>query len=162
VLLAVGICVAASACRPQADRVARAAERAQPHLESFQRFERWAHRAAATQSASRSPHALGEIVFAPIRHAPDLVAAWVRFEGDRPLVLALPASALFPAVERWVALRDPELGALQVASSDRCQIRQAAQDPAAVPPPCVLISRSEQSAGLRSVTVTMAFTSKRP
>jgi hypothetical protein len=161
VLIAVGLCVAAAGCRPQADRVARAAERAEPHLASFQRFERWARRAAAAESASRGPQALSELVFAPIRHAPDLVAAWVHFKGDRPLLLALPADARLPAAERWLALRDPELGALRVAASERCQIHGAAHASAAAWPACVLISRGERAADQPSMIVTMAFASKR-
>jgi hypothetical protein len=159
VLLAVGICAASAGCRPGVDGVARAAEGAQPHLESFQRFERWARRAVAVDGASRGKSALGELVFAPIRHAPALIGAWVRLEGDRPFVLALPASAQLPAVERWVALRDAEVGALRVASVERCSLGGGASEP---PARCVLISRAERGAGQQSLTVTMAFASQAP
>jgi hypothetical protein len=162
VLLAVATCSIGSGCGPQTDRVARAADRAQPHLESFERFERWARRAASAQSALRGPHALSELVFAPIRHTPAVVAAWVRFEGDRPLVLALPASAQLPAAEQWVALRDPEIGSLRVATAERCPAGQGTPEPSDGAPSCVLISRAERGADLRAVTVTMAFASAAP
>jgi hypothetical protein len=159
VLLAIGICAAAGGCRPEADRIARAAAGARPHLESFERFERWARRAAVADGASRGRGALGELVFAPLRHAPQLIGAWVRLEGDRPLLLALPAGAELPASARWVPLRDPGVGALQVASLDRCSIGVAAGD-AQTPPACVLISRAGDGADdLRAVNVTMAFAS---
>jgi hypothetical protein len=56
-----------------------------------------------------------------------------------------------------VALRDPEVGALQVASVERCSVRGGASDP---PAPCVLISRAERGTGQQSLTVTMAFASR--
>jgi hypothetical protein len=158
VLLALGICAAAGGCRQEADRIARAAASARPHLESFERFERWTRRAAVADGASRGRGALDELVFAPLRHAPRLIAAWVRVEGERPLLLALPARAELPASARWVPLRDPALGALQVASLDRCSIGAAAGS-ADAPPACVLISRAEDGSDLRTVTVTMAFAS---
>ena len=157
VLLALGICAAAGGCRPEADRIARAAASARPHLESFERFERWARRAAIADRTSRERSALGDLVFAPIRHAPRLIGAWVRLEGERPLLLALPATAQLPAAVRWISLRDPDVGALQVAAVDSCSI--AAAGDAVAPSACVLISRARDGANLHSVNVTMAFAS---
>lgn len=161
VLLAIGACAAAIGCRPQADRIERASERAQPHLESYRRFERWAQRAVSAPSAPFATDALGDLVFAPIRSAPEVVGAWVELAGDRPLTLAMRASAPLPRTASWVALRTPAIGALRVADAERCPTTGAAAAPAE-PRPCVLISRAERSAGAQAVSVTMAFAREPP
>jgi hypothetical protein len=161
VLLAALACLAALGCRPQVDRIARASQRAQPHLESYQRFERWAQRALAAPSATLQADALGEIVFAPIRNTPGVMGAWVQIAGDRPLTLALPASSPLPRDASWVALRAPPFGALRVADAERCPVARVASQ-AAPAPACVLVTRTERDAVARALTVTMAFASDPP
>jgi hypothetical protein len=157
VLFALATCVAAAGCRPETDHVTRAVERARPHLEGFLRFERWARRATAGRSAPRSLAVLGDLVFAPVRNSPALIGAWVSLEGERSRVLALPTSAAVPVVERWVALRDRELGALRVAVTNRCPVARSAQVPVAHGSSCVLLSRGDTRADQAGITVTMAF-----
>jgi hypothetical protein len=161
VLLAVATCVAGGGCRPDADRLARAAQHAEPHLAAFDGFERWAHRAIVADSAAAEPQALSELVFAPIRRTPSLIGAWVRLEGERPLLLALHTGAQPPASEEWVAVRDRSLGAVQVAAAERCALPAEPRAPPKAEP-CIVIRRDGRDGDQRSVTVTMAFASATP
>jgi hypothetical protein len=157
VLIAIGVCAAGLACRPQVDRIARASQRVRPHVESYRSFERWAQRAIAPD-APLGADALGEIVFAPIRNAPEVLGAWVELERERALHLAFPARAPLPRAASWVTLRDPAIGPLRVADAEPCPEppppRQAA-------PACVFVTRAGQP-GARSLTVTMAFAARPP
>jgi hypothetical protein len=158
VLLAIGVCAAALACRPQVDRISRASQRARPHVESYRSFERWAQRAIAAPGAPLGADALAEIVFAPIRGASDVAGAWVELSGDRALVLALPASSPPPRAASWVTLRDPAIGSLRVADAERCPETRAARRPSRE---CVFVTRAGEP-GTRALAVTMAFTGPGP
>ena len=154
-LLFAGACAELLGCRPETARVAQAAERAQPHLASFNRFERWARRAAMGDAALRDRAALGEVVFAPIRNTPELLAAWVELADDRALRLSLPRASEPPKQPGWVALRDAKLGALQVAALAPCPIALPSGWRPAPPAGCVLIARAARERS--ALNVTMAF-----
>lgn len=156
-LLAAGTCAAMVACRPEAARIADAAERARPHMPRFERFDRWARRAASGEAAPGPRAALSELVFAPVRNASDVLAVWVELSGARAVVLALPHQAEPPSNAKWVVLRDPKLGQLQVAAETPCRLELPSWWRARPIGGCVFIAREHRASAARSLTVTMAF-----
>ena len=99
---ACGSWLLACGCDPQADRVAKAAALAAPHLPAFAQFDRWARRAGVSEAVMQNRAALGEAMFAPIRGASDVAAAWVQIEREHGFVLSLPG--------RCAAATERELG----------------------------------------------------
>jgi hypothetical protein len=157
---ALAACSLVFGCDAPTRGVADAAEWAQPHLERFARFDRWARRAGASDAVLQSRDALAETTFAPIRRDPEVAAAWVAVEGEHAFALALRAGSAVPASD-WIALRDPKLGALRVARFERCAQALA---PASAPrsgsgadDACVLIARRETTPASGATTVTVAF-----
>ena len=100
---------------PQRLDADRAAALVAPHAEHFARVERWVRRTLSADAAFGDRAALEETLFAPFRRDPEVVAAWVVPADEEPLVLHGPAE---PPVERWVALRDPRLGAVRVGRAE--------------------------------------------
>src|SRR5690348_18046634 len=98
-------CCWLSACgaRPQA---VDAAERAQPFVERFERFERWVSRAENGSAVLRDEAALGEAVFAPLRSADGVLGAWVHLPGRPAFDLALPADSAEPSLRGALKLRE--------------------------------------------------------
>jgi hypothetical protein len=155
-IAACGPCLLGLGCNPQAN-VARAAEHAQPHLAAFAQFDRWARRAGASEGVARDRDALSETTFAPIRNDRAIAAAWVQLEGKRGFTLAFPGNAAPLPQLGWVALRDPQLGALRVAAIEHCRDVLPRTTHALAADRCVLISRSETDAAANATTVTLAF-----
>jgi hypothetical protein len=156
---ALGACLLALGCGPQQD-VARAAERAQPHLSTFAQFDRWARRARSGERVAHGRDALDETTFAPIRAERTIAAAWVQLEGKHGFTLAFPANAELPAPLTWVSLHDRQLGPLRVAAVDHCGQLLPHATHALTSEHCVLISRSAPAPALPdATTVTLAFES---
>jgi hypothetical protein len=150
--LCVCLCASGFGCRREASQAARIAERIEPHLPVFARFDRWVRRALVAPGSPREREVLAEVVFAPIRNATDVLAAWVERDGERTFVLSLPALTALPSQVSWIALRDPELGALRVAAKRPCALVLPKGWRPELPSDCVLIARSD-----RAVTVTLAL-----
>jgi hypothetical protein len=155
-IAACGPCLIGLGCKAQPN-VAHAAEHAQPHLAAFAQFDRWARRAGVSERATRDRDGLSETTFAPIRSDRAIAAAWVQLEGKRGFTLAFPANAPALPPLTWVALRDPELGALRVAAIEHCREVLPHTTHALAGDDCVLISRSETDAAAIATTVTLAF-----
>jgi hypothetical protein len=137
--------------------VANAAAFAAPHLLAFAQFDRWARRAGVSEAVMQNRAALGEAMFAPIRGASDVAAAWVQIEREHGFVLSLPADAPPPPSANWVPLRDPRLGALRTARLPRCNEALGTMARTGFGVACVLISRSEVAPSAGAVVVTVAF-----
>jgi hypothetical protein len=159
------LCWLGAGCAPRSGgSVAVATEHAAPQLQRFAAFDRWARRAASAGGArGRGEDGFAEAVFAPIRHQPFVLGAWVQLEGARGRTVALPAGAAPPDAPAWVALRDPALGVLRVATQQPCALAprsrarvRRSRRPEPDPPACVLISRRAPAVP-RAITVTVAF-----
>lgn len=155
-IAACGSCLLGLGCKAQAN-VAHAAEGAQPHLAAFAQFDRWARRAGVSGRETRDRDALSETTFAPIRNDRAIAAAWVQLEGKRGFTLTFPGNAAPLPELGWVALRDPQLGALRVAAIEHCRDVLAHTTHALAADRCVLISRSQMDAASNATTVTLAF-----
>ena len=141
-----------AACGGDGEPLRRASEHARRHVPAFERYERWAQRVARGDAAARGGDALSELLFAPVRNAPDVLAVFVRLDG-RPL--ALPARAELTAPRTWVSLRGLDRGtALHAAVEASCPIalpRRAA--PAGA---CVLLANHRAGESPR-IAIAIAF-----
>ena len=144
-------------CERSGQELGAATEAAEPHLQSFARFDHWARRATQIDSVLRDRDALNEAAFAPIRHTRAIVAAWIELKRRHGLMLALPDKTALPEDPGWVAIRHPRLGPLRVAHSLHCPVRVPRWWRGDVDGPCVLISRRERQGLSNSVVVTVAF-----
>src|SRR6476646_9871736 len=130
-------------CTSETAAVTRASVHAQPHLPAFARFDRWARRVAAGDGVARPDAALSELLFAPARNAPDLIAVVVEFAEPPARTFVLPARSALGPVREWVALRAPGAGAIHAAVEARCPIERLAPSArAAADRPCVLLTNS--------------------
>lgn len=108
------------ACEPPNTGVADAAHRSKPHTADFVEFCQWARRAHEGRLAGRDRDALAETTFAPLRHTQGVLAAWL-VPVDVEQTLAMPSGTELPATP-WVAVRNPRLGTLHVASFGSCPV----------------------------------------
>lgn len=147
-------CVLAFACADDAE-LTRASERARRHLPAFERFGRWADRALSYERTAGKREALGERLFSQLRGNPDVIAAFVRVPGDAPLELALPEGAALDGAPRWLTLRDPERGEVQVAIEGHCPIAFPSRRAGPEPVRCVLISAGAggKPGAIRAITI---------
>lgn len=133
---------------------AEAVQLAEPHLEHFASFDRWARRALAADPAFRSRDSLEETVFAPVRREEPVTAVWIERESpDRRLVFGhLDAP---PKDLRWVEVRHDALGALDVSTAKVPDPRRrwAAGEGAR----SVVVRRSRPGSDRASVVVTVAY-----
>jgi hypothetical protein len=155
-----GLALGCVACDGSAgDDLGGASQAAAPHLQAFGSFERWARRTCDGSLITSQHDALTETVFAPLRGMPDVQAAWVRVQQHAgTITLGLPADVALPVVAKWVTLRDPVLGMLQVAPSEVCPVAGTSTRPA--PPRCVLVARNDRAPHDGSLEVTIAFRSR--
>jgi hypothetical protein len=156
-LLLLGAWIASLACDPQPGAVARAEQRARPHLQLFALFDRWARRAGQSEDVLRDKNALGEAMFAKVRNQRSVLAAWAQIEGDRARLLAWPSGTALPTLDSWISLHDPKLGALRVAPAEPCPLAIKRSGSADLRGRCVLISRKYAAPPQRAITVTVAF-----
>lgn len=127
---------------------------AQPHLEHFATFDRWARRALAADPAFRSRESLEETVFAPVRREEPVTAVWIEREApDRRLVFGhLDAP---PKDLRWVRVRHEALGELDISSAkvpDPRRRRTSGEGERSV-----VVRRSRPGSDGASVVVTVAY-----
>jgi hypothetical protein len=152
-----GAWIASLACDSQPDAVARAEQRARPHLPLFGLFDRWARRVGQSEEVVQDKNALAETMFAKVRNQRSVLAVWVQIEGDRARLLAWPSATALPSLGGWISLEDPTLGALRVATAQPCPVVITRSRSTVSAGRCELISRKRAAPPPRATTVTMAF-----
>lgn len=150
--LALGLLGFALACgcdsSPSAARELR--PELEPLLDEHARYDRWARRLSLGNSAFRSPEALYEAAFAPLRGRSQVLAAWLEREGPDATDLRYPEGLPAAPTDGWVrVVTDHELGEVH-GQRTSLSLGGEAQT-------VLLIRRSRPAPGGATLHVTLAF-----
>jgi hypothetical protein len=147
------VAITAVACDEPDFDAAEASRIAEPRLEHFGDFDRWARRALIADPAIRDRAALEESVLAPIRRQDEVQGVWIVREGSRPLAFGHLEEP--PDVE-FRTVRAERLGEIGVATHKLPDPRTRSADQAEKRA-TVLLRRTRPGDDGIEVTVTVAY-----
>jgi len=137
-----------------------AAELAEPHLDHFETFERWARRAVSADPAFRSRDSLEETVFAPVRNTEGIAGIWIERQAVHARALSFGALGQPPKGVAWVRVRNPSRGDIDVSTAKVPSAARTRRSGDAAP--CVLLRRARPGPDGAEVRLTIAYLRPEP